>query len=431
MLKPKESAASRRTAPAVGVPFRREFRAPHSPPSKQLQRLIGQPHRGAGQHPQVIPPHCPGPATAIRNGPTALTRRRPSADQCHRPGTSRRPVRRAACEQPRTLRPRHGPRRAGRAPEPSSPVGRGRSSRVAPRSRTRVPGLPRRARTGPPCRWRAGGHTGSSRRAGGVREIGERQDIATMGRWAPVPIASLEERRRPAARRADCDERSECEPTAPPRPPEWHDRLQPVAELLVSACLLACRQQTKLAPARLPAPRKEAPWLATRKHHARRPRGDHAGGRREDDSSGHQAAGRRQDSGQAGARGGQAGGPREDDPSGHQAGGRRQDSGQDCPAGHGTRSRAEAARRATGTRSRAKTARRAAGTSSPAKTARRATAKTAPRATRPISEPVEVKGALKQWTETGRKVTEDTLELYVKTVDQLADAEVKAASPTR
>jgi DNA-binding protein HU-beta len=94
----------------------------------------------------------------------------------------------------------------------------------------------------------------------------------------------------------------------------------------------------------------------------------------------------------------------------------------------GTRSPARTARRATGTRSPARTARRAAST---AKTARRAAGKTASRATRPISEPVELKGALKQWTETARKVTEDTLEFYVKTVDQVADAEVKAAQATK
>jgi hypothetical protein len=35
-----------------------------------------------------------------------------------------------------------------------------------------------------------------------------------------------------------------------------------------------------------------------------------------------------------------------------------------------------------------------------------------------------------QWTQAGRKVTEHTLELYVKTVDQLADAELKAAQAT-
>jgi hypothetical protein len=97
----------------------------------------------------------------------------------------------------------------------------------------------------------------------------------------------------------------------------------------------------------------------------------------------------------------------------------------------GTRSRAKTARRAAGTASPAKTAGRAAGTRSPANAARQGTAKTAPRASRPISEPVEVRGALKQWTETGRKVTEDTLELYVKTVEQLGDAEVRAAHATK
>ena len=54
-------------------------------------------------------------------------------------------------------------------------------------------------------------------------------------------------------------------------------------------------------------------------------------------------------------------------------------------------------------------------------------AKTTPRATKPVSAPFDVEGALKQWTETARKATDDTLELYVKTVHQLADAEVEAA----
>jgi hypothetical protein len=38
---------------------------------------------------------------------------------------------------------------------------------------------------------------------------------------------------------------------------------------------------------------------------------------------------------------------------------------------------------------------------------------------------------LKQWTEAGRKVTEGTLELYVKTVEQFGDAEVRAAQATK
>jgi P2-related tail formation protein len=54
-------------------------------------------------------------------------------------------------------------------------------------------------------------------------------------------------------------------------------------------------------------------------------------------------------------------------------------------------------------------------------------AKTTPRATKPVSAPFDVEAALKQWTETARKATDDTLELYVKTVHQLADAEVEAA----
>jgi hypothetical protein len=43
----------------------------------------------------------------------------------------------------------------------------------------------------------------------------------------------------------------------------------------------------------------------------------------------------------------------------------------------------------------------------------------------------DFEGALKQWTDASRKVTEDTLDLYVKTVDELATAEVKAAKATK
>jgi hypothetical protein len=57
--------------------------------------------------------------------------------------------------------------------------------------------------------------------------------------------------------------------------------------------------------------------------------------------------------------------------------------------------------------------------------------KTAPRASKPVSEAFDIEGALKQWTETARKATEDTLALYVKTVDQFADAEVEAAQAIR
>jgi hypothetical protein len=101
---------------------------------------------------------------------------------------------------------------------------------------------------------------------------------------------------------------------------------------------------------------------------------------------------------------------------------------------------AKTALRAAGTKSPAKTARRAAGSKTRRKPAARvakpvtdakAPPKTAARATRPVSERFDVEGALKQWTETARKATEGTLELYVKTVNQLADAEVKAAHATR
>jgi hypothetical protein len=43
----------------------------------------------------------------------------------------------------------------------------------------------------------------------------------------------------------------------------------------------------------------------------------------------------------------------------------------------------------------------------------------------------DIEGALKQWTDATRKVTEDTLDLYVKTVDEFAAAEVKAAKATQ
>jgi hypothetical protein len=40
-------------------------------------------------------------------------------------------------------------------------------------------------------------------------------------------------------------------------------------------------------------------------------------------------------------------------------------------------------------------------------------------------------GALKQWTDATRKATEDALDLYLKTVDEFATAEVKAAEATK
>jgi hypothetical protein len=42
----------------------------------------------------------------------------------------------------------------------------------------------------------------------------------------------------------------------------------------------------------------------------------------------------------------------------------------------------------------------------------------------------DFEGALKQWTDATRKVTDDTLDLWVKTVDELATAEVKPAKAT-
>jgi hypothetical protein len=43
----------------------------------------------------------------------------------------------------------------------------------------------------------------------------------------------------------------------------------------------------------------------------------------------------------------------------------------------------------------------------------------------------DFEGALKQWTDATRKATEDTLDLYLKTVDELATAEVEAAKATK
>jgi hypothetical protein len=106
----------------------------------------------------------------------------------------------------------------------------------------------------------------------------------------------------------------------------------------------------------------------------------------------------------------------------------------------GAKTPAKTAPRATRTKSGAKTARRAAGTKSARKPASTATKpvtdingspKTAPRATKPVGERFDIEGALKQWTETARKATEDRLAFYVKAVDQLADAEVKAAQASK
>jgi hypothetical protein len=43
----------------------------------------------------------------------------------------------------------------------------------------------------------------------------------------------------------------------------------------------------------------------------------------------------------------------------------------------------------------------------------------------------DFEGAIKQWTDATRKATEDALDLYVKTVDEFATAEVKAAEATK
>jgi hypothetical protein len=51
--------------------------------------------------------------------------------------------------------------------------------------------------------------------------------------------------------------------------------------------------------------------------------------------------------------------------------------------------------------------------------------------TSPVHELFDFEGALKQWTDATRKATEDTLDLYLKTVDEFATAEVKAAQATK
>jgi len=47
------------------------------------------------------------------------------------------------------------------------------------------------------------------------------------------------------------------------------------------------------------------------------------------------------------------------------------------------------------------------------------------------NELFDIEGALKQWTDATRKTTEDALDLYVKTVDEFAAAEIKAAEATK
>ncbi len=47
------------------------------------------------------------------------------------------------------------------------------------------------------------------------------------------------------------------------------------------------------------------------------------------------------------------------------------------------------------------------------------------------AELFDFEAAVKQWTEATRKVTEDMLDLYVKTVDEVATAEVKAAKASK
>jgi hypothetical protein len=47
------------------------------------------------------------------------------------------------------------------------------------------------------------------------------------------------------------------------------------------------------------------------------------------------------------------------------------------------------------------------------------------------NEIFDIEGALKQWTDATRKATEDALDLYLKTVDEFATAEVKAAKASK
>jgi hypothetical protein len=47
------------------------------------------------------------------------------------------------------------------------------------------------------------------------------------------------------------------------------------------------------------------------------------------------------------------------------------------------------------------------------------------------NEIFDIEGALKQWTDATRKATEDALDQYLKTVDEFATAEVKAAKASK
>ena len=47
------------------------------------------------------------------------------------------------------------------------------------------------------------------------------------------------------------------------------------------------------------------------------------------------------------------------------------------------------------------------------------------------NELFDFEGAVQQWTDATRKATEDALDLYVKTVEEFATAEVKAAQASR
>jgi hypothetical protein len=52
-------------------------------------------------------------------------------------------------------------------------------------------------------------------------------------------------------------------------------------------------------------------------------------------------------------------------------------------------------------------------------------------ATTTTTELFDFDGAVKLWTDATRKATEDALDLYVKTVEEFAAAEVKAAKATK
>jgi hypothetical protein len=48
-----------------------------------------------------------------------------------------------------------------------------------------------------------------------------------------------------------------------------------------------------------------------------------------------------------------------------------------------------------------------------------------------VDNPFDVQAVVERWTEVTRKTANDSLDLYLKTVDQLADVEVKAAEAVK